>query len=227
MSSPNQHQHRDPLTDEQITELLMPIHQGRVYFAKDGTRRLTHQDVRRRLTQIFGFTGWGEEIITNECIEERKADRSDLVILTYRAHVRLHIRDGRGGSLTFFDGIGIWDGTQRELRRGVVETITQAKHNVANGASTVGFLRAALSLGDQFGGSLHLDEPPAHGFIQGTLSHPFVPPPPPVDYYGTEATIPAQSGSADDDANSTDDEETTPDDAHEEHHDEEPEEVTA
>lgn len=160
------------LTDHQTRELLKPIDPLRVFVAQDGTRRLRHQDVRRRLSQIFGFTGWAEEIISTTCIEERKEERTGLMVLTYSAHVRVHIRDGRGGSLTFFDGIGVWDGTQRKLRPGFTETVVQARHNVANGAASVAFLRAVLSLGDQFGLSLHLDVPPTHGYVRYTLTLP-------------------------------------------------------
>lgn len=213
VSSPTDTPNPQPLnmlSDEQVAALLQPLDPGRIFWANDGTRRLKHQDVRRRLTQIFGFAGWAEEIISNECIDERKDEKTGLIALTYQAHVRLHIRDGRGGSLTFFDGMGIWDDTQRQLKPGFCESVTQARHNIANGASSVGFLRAVMSLGDQFGGSLHLKVPPAHGFIQGTLTHPFIEPPQPA--------VPAQSEapSAESTSTSGDDDqgESKPDDAY-------------
>lgn len=160
------------LTPAQIHELLHPLDPTRVHIKEpDGLRYLKQEDVRRRLTQIFGPTGWGEENLSLRCISSNKDERSGLTVIIYEARVRLHIRDGHGGSLTFFDGVGIFDGTQRPVKRGVLETVVQAHHNVANAACSAAFVRAAASLGDQFGLSLYSDNP-GQPYVGHTLALP-------------------------------------------------------
>lgn len=167
-----------PLSVEQIAELLKPINPMRVTNDQpDGLSRLKQHDVRRRLTQIFGPTGWGEENLSLRCISSTKDERSGLTVIIYEARVRLHIRDGRGGSLTFFDGVGIFDGTQRPVKRGTLETVVQAHHNVANAACSAAFVRAASSLGDQFGLSFYgEDHDPRHSYVGHSLPYTGLPP---------------------------------------------------
>ncbi len=211
------------LTDEQIRELLKPLDPIHVYFDRDGLRRVKVQYVRMRLTQIFGFTGWGEEIISNALVDEYKEPRTGQSVVTFRAHVRLHIHPPRGRS-TFFDGVGVFEGGQGggpDNKRGRVLSVAQTKHMVSMGASSFALCRAALSLGDQFGGALHLDEQPVHGFIKGTLTHPFVEPEPPINYYSGTSAIPAQATSTDEEEHADPDPSATTEEPSSENYDDE------
>jgi hypothetical protein len=167
------------LTEQQVRELLQPMQRERVHVDHEGLSRLKHHDVRRRLTQIFGPVGWSEENRSIECIAQYKEpagrNRPEIHVVVYRAVVRLHIRDGRGGSLAFWDGVGVFDGSQSSVKRGSVESVPQTHHTVANGACSVAFLRAAISLGDQFGLSLYTDAP-GEPYVGHTLTHPGVVP---------------------------------------------------
>lgn len=177
------------LSDDQVAELLKPVDPARITNDQpDGLHRLKHEDVRRRLTQIFGPMGWGEENLSLRCISSTRDEKSGLTVIIYEARVRLHIRDGRGGSVTFFDGVGIFDGTQRRVKRGALETVVQAHHNVANAACSAAFVRAAASLGDQFGLSLYSDAP-WEPYVRHTLAHPGItaPAPPAVPAQATAA----------------------------------------
>lgn len=207
---------RAPLSQDQVAELLKAIDAIRVTFDQpDGLARLKHEDIRRRLIQIFGPTGWGLEIISSECIHQGQDPKSrNLTIIVYEAHVRLHIHPPNGKS-TFFDGTGVWDGTQRQLKRGTVESVTQARHNIKAAAESAALCRAVINLGDQFGLSLYSDDPrrpyvrysiPYTGPEEHTVSVPVQASPP-------DAEVPGDT--------KPDDGSDTPD-AYEQHYDEDP-----
>lgn len=166
---------RSALFIRQMEELQKPLDPSMVLLEEhDGTKRLKHQAVRLLLTEIFGQHAWSDESLSTRHISSRQDERTGATVVIYEARVRLHVQFD-GVPPNFYDGIGIWDGTQRMVKRGVGESVVQAHHNVANAAASAAFLRAALSLGPRFGGTLHMDNPYDPNNIRRTLVLPPVP----------------------------------------------------
>lgn len=163
---------RSALFIQQMIECQKPLDPDMVLLDEhDGTKRLKHQAVRLLLTEIFGQHAWGSESLSLRCISSKQDEKTGLTVIIYETRVRLRVQFD-GCPPTFYDGIGIWDGTQRQVKRGVLESVVQAHHNVANAADSAAFLRAALSLGPRFGGTLHMDNPYDPSNIRRTLVLP-------------------------------------------------------
>lgn len=91
-------------TDEQIEQLLKPIHPSRVVKDPKGMQYIEQHDVRAHLTRVFSFGNWGHEVTRLALVFEEptkildkqtgkpKPDRWDVC---YSASVRLTVR-GQG-----------------------------------------------------------------------------------------------------------------------------------
>jgi hypothetical protein len=144
------------LSPAQVVELLHPLEDGpHIQQDASGKRRLRHEYIRARLIQIFGFNGWGEQDLELTPIYEGK-EKTGWVTVAYRARQRLIIRNPDGSVRTFFDGAGAWGSASSNSNR---LTLWEVHSDAMNGARSVAFCRAAMSLGTQFGLSLYAEHP--------------------------------------------------------------------
>lgn len=96
------------LSAAQVLQLLEPLQNGEhIEQLDNGQWRLHHAYVRARLTQIFGFNGWGEQDLELAVVHESH-DKQGFFTVAYRARQRLIIRNEDGSVRTFFDGAGAW-----------------------------------------------------------------------------------------------------------------------
>lgn len=155
------------LEPRQIDALLAGLDKDRIKFRKadDGfaSSYLEGWDVRRRLTQIFGFGGWSEEILN--CQQVYKGEKQSYYYVVYMAKVRLTVHDIHGRPICSTDGVGAGDERWKNGMDGAVFF-----HNAATTACTTALKRAALLWGDQFGLSLY-DEGSAQPVIRASLAY--------------------------------------------------------
>lgn len=146
---------RDRLTAEQWRCLLAPISPDRVN-KRDGNDYLEQWDVRRWLTRVFGPGGWDLESRELTCIREHGVQTAAQANQTpkwrwwvsYRAQVRLYVRDQWGQPL------GYWDGSAADEKANQPGH-GDAHHGAMTSAESTALKRAAINLGDAFGLSLY------------------------------------------------------------------------
>lgn len=146
------------LSMDQIHELIQPMDAESVDLfrrASDNQVNLRHEHVRRRLIEIYGFDGWGEQHLGHEKIHESKS-REGFYTVAYTAQVRLILRFPDGSVRTFFDGAGAWGRSADDKNR---INVWDLHSDALNGARSVAFCRAAKSLGPQFGLGLYSKDP--------------------------------------------------------------------
>ncbi len=142
------------LSAAQVQELLQPLEYGDHVEEKDGQYRLRHRYIRARLTQIYGFNGWGEQDLELTLIHENTDKSTGETVVASRARQRLIIRNPDGSVRTSYDGAGSWGTAATRSKRAAVWEIHS---DAMNGARSVAFCRAAMSLGQQFGLSLYTE----------------------------------------------------------------------
>jgi len=149
------------LTVEQYNALAGPINPNRVREHDDGTPWLEGADVKRWLTRIFGYGGWGRETlhtaVHGQVQVPAEHDESKLVWeVTREATVRLIVRTPSGAVLTTFDGTAVCTMTRPVLG--------EAHNDATNTAETNALKRAARDLSDVFG----------LGLAAGVLLKPYI-----------------------------------------------------
>ena len=139
------------LTRPQVDALLHPIAGARVSKNREGLSHVEAYDVRRRLTNIFGFGGWSGEVIGMELIGELptmvgKGDKQKPgVTVGYRCTYRLTIH----ATDAVYTETAAGDGTMGENSR------WDAHDFAMKTAESQALKRCAINLGDQFGLSLY------------------------------------------------------------------------
>lgn len=156
------------LTKQQVDALLRPIHPSRVLQDNKGMAHVSQQDIRAHLTRIFGFAGWSDELLDLTLIREApgkdKQGKDKGWAVTYRATVRLTVRDPQGRSLASYDDVGT--GTSPNL-----PTVGDAHDFACKVAVSMALKRAATNLGDGFGLSLY-NKGQRSALVKGTLVVP-------------------------------------------------------
>jgi hypothetical protein len=138
-------------TDRQILLLQSPIDTGRVQHLKNFSH-LEAWDVRRYLTRVFGFTGWGIQTMELTCVATNSVQNGDRWkhTVVYRAQVRLTVKDTAGNV------IGQWDdGASGDAIN--LPSLGDAHDFAMKTALSQALKRCAVNLGDQFGLSLYND----------------------------------------------------------------------
>jgi hypothetical protein len=141
--------------EDQVERLLRPIRPNRV-FHNQGNSNVAGWDIRAHLNRMFGFDGWDVEIVELEVIHEvprenpAKNGRQGWTgwYVTYRAKVRLTVRDPDGRVATVKEGIATGSGQNQPH-------LHDAHDLAMKNADTYALKRAAMNLGDQFGLSLY------------------------------------------------------------------------
>lgn len=139
------------LTAEQVEALLRPIKPQRVMRDNNGMAHVSQQDIRAHLTRMFGFGGWSSEIRSLDLVAELPVTTKggkDAWAITYRAMVRLTIRDPQGAVVASYDDVGT--GTSPSL-----PSKGDAHDFACKVAVSIALKRAATNLGDGFGLSLY------------------------------------------------------------------------
>ena len=142
------------LTREQVDALLQPIAGARVS-KKDNQSHVEAYDIRRRLTNIFGFGGWGEDSSTELIYETFDGitvgrDEKPGVEVGYKARCVLTVYGiGPAGRDAVFAEEAF--GGQRMG----VKSRGDCHDFAVKTAESQAFKRAAVNLGDQFGLSLY------------------------------------------------------------------------
>lgn len=156
------------LTVEQYNALAGPINPNRVREHDDGTPWIEGTDVRRWLTRIFGYGGWGSETLRTVVLGEEMVPADDGETkpawqVTRETTVRLTVRTPAGAVLTTFDGTAACTKT--------CATLGEAHNDATNTAETFALKRAAANLSDLFGLGLRVGvllKP----YIGGALARP-------------------------------------------------------
>jgi hypothetical protein len=183
------------LTRQQIDALLKPIHPKRVLHDNKGMAHVSQQDVRAHLTRIFGFGGWSSEVVDLTLVREApgvgKDGKDKGWAVTYRARVRLSVRDPQGAPVADFEDVAT--GTSPNL-----PTLGDAHDFACKVAVSMALKRAATNLGDGFGLSLY-NKGQTAPLVIGTLVMP--------DGPGTDVSeqVPEQVSMGHDDAGSVSD----------------------
>ena len=142
------------LTHAQVQQLLQGLEDGpHLLREKSGKLRLHHGYIRARLTQIFGFNGWGEQTLSLNRLRD-DVDKSGEIVVAYAAQVRLIIRNDDGSVRNFSDGAGAW-GVAHQGSKTAPPPIWEMHSDAMNGALTVGLCRAVINFGEQFGLSIY------------------------------------------------------------------------
>jgi recombination DNA repair RAD52 pathway protein len=167
-------------TDQQIEQLLKPIHPSRVAKDPKGMSYIEQHDVRAHLTRVFGFGNWEHELTRLELVFEEptksldkntgkpKPDRWDVC---YSASVRLLVK-GYGPPFPNHSNY-------EDAATGFAQNQTRGEaHDLAlKSAVSTALKRAATSLGDQFGLSLYAGT--TNALVRGVLG--WEPPEPEVE----------------------------------------------
>jgi len=157
------------LTEQQVRQLLTPIHPSRVLRDPRGNNHVSQQDVTAHLIRVFGFGNFETEVTEVRCVFEEPRANRDTGVLTgrwdvcYLARVRLTVKNPDGTYLTSFE-----DGsthTAQNLARG------DAHDNAYKSALSLAKKRAAVNLGDNFGLSLY-NKGQMSALVMGTLVKP-------------------------------------------------------
>lgn len=154
------------LDEKQIEQLLKPINLKRIVKAQ-GHSHVSQQDITAHLIRMFGFGGFDIEVAQTELVfEEPRANAQGEPTgrwdVTYRALVRLTIRNKQGEHVAFYENGSMG------------EALNQARgqaHDLAyKSAISLSVKRAAIALGDQFGLSLY-NKGQTAALVQATLVH--------------------------------------------------------
>jgi len=110
-------------------------------------------DVRRTLTRIFGFGGWGDETLELTCTHEIQIPPTNPKgrprwTVIYRAQVRLNVRTPDGRPLASFDDAASGDSQNQP-------SLADAHDMAMKTALSQALKRCAVNLGDQLGLSLY------------------------------------------------------------------------
>lgn len=152
------------LNAAQVRELLLDLQDGdHIKKEKSGKLRLRHEYIRARLTQIFGFNGWGEQNLKAWEVH-RSTDRTGETVVAYGAQQRLILRNDDGSVRNFFDGTGAWGLAGKGI------PVWEMHSDAMNGACSVALCRAVMNLGPQFGLSLYAEDP-ATAVVGYSLPH--------------------------------------------------------
>lgn len=139
------------LTDRQVKLLASPIDPGRVARDGKGFNHLQVWDIRRYLTRVFGFAGWGEDITDVTLISERHTpngtDRFKHTVI-YRVTSKLSLYATDGTLLTSYSGSAVGEAINQP-------SLADAHDLALKTAASQALKRAAHNLGDQFGLSLY------------------------------------------------------------------------
>lgn len=139
------------LSRQQVDALLHPIAGARVSKNRDGMSHVEAYDVRRRLTNIFGFGGWSGEVVSMDLIAEvptqvgKGDNKRPGVTVGYRCTYRLTIH----ATGAVYTETAAGDGTMGENSR------WDAHDFAIKTAESQALKRCAINLGDQFGLSLY------------------------------------------------------------------------
>lgn len=155
------------LTRPQVEALLRPINPRRVLKDNKGMAHVSQQDVRAHLTRIFGFGGWSSEVVDLTLVREApgmKDGKEKGWAVTYRATVRLTVRDPQGALLAVYEDVAT--GTSPNL-----PTVGDAHDFACKVAVSMALKRAATNLGDGFGLSLY-NKGQTSALVIGTLVMP-------------------------------------------------------
>lgn len=158
----------DRLTPRQWGWLLAPINPGRVQ-TRDGHHNLEQWDVRRWLDRIFGLAGWDCQTLELTCVQERIEDdganergtKKYRHWVSYRAQVRLIVRDRHGRILARYDDASVQSSANQPEH-------ARAHDQAAKSALSGALKRAAVNLGDQFGLALYSKDPAVLNLRDGT-----------------------------------------------------------
>ena len=134
------------LSDIQIDALLQPIASARVS-KKDGQSHVEAYDIRRRLTNIFGFAGWSED--TTELVMLYEQSKQDKDQTRWRAAYRATVRLQVAGATYTESAVGTNFGWLPDSKR------DEAHDMAMKTAASQALKRCAINLGDQFGLSLY------------------------------------------------------------------------
>ena len=152
----------DRLTAEQYEALAAPIDEDRrVRRHDDGTPWIEGADVRRCLTRIFGYGGWGRRTTDKRQLGEElvTVGEDDAKAMVWRVTREVTVLL----TVTFADGsVGEYDGTAAVTVDHAV--LGQAHNDATNTAETYALKRAAVDFGDTFG----------LGLRAGVVSLPYV-----------------------------------------------------
>lgn len=153
------------LTPDQHRVLLMGINSNRVKVLR-GQSHVEAWDVRRTLTRIFGFGGWGLETIElalvreityapGELIRKRRdgatySNDAPVYTVVYRCQARLTIKNPDGSTGAVFEDGASGSGDNQP-------NLGDAHDQAMKTALSQALKRCAANLGDQFGLSLYND----------------------------------------------------------------------
>lgn len=142
---------RGRLSPEQVSVLLQPIKEFRVYQSQ-GHSHVAAFDITAHLTRMFGFDGWDKEILSLDVVRERMGHDTNESkknwYVTYRCLLRLTIYspDGRVAKIIEEGATG-----SAENQPSYGDAHDLAMKN----AISYAMKRAAKDLGDQFGLALY------------------------------------------------------------------------
>jgi hypothetical protein len=131
------------LTREQVDALLQPIAGARVS-QKQGMSHLEAYDVRRRIINLFGFTGWSGDVLSADLLYEQVSDDGKKVSVGYRVLYRLTLPDATYTEAACGDATNFPINKRGDAHDFAVKT-----------AESQALKRCAVNLGDQFGISLY------------------------------------------------------------------------
>ena len=155
-------------TEQQIDQLLKPIHPNRVLRDGKGHSHVSQQDILAHLIRVFGFGNFDIDVRETDCLfEQERADKAGALTgrydVCYRAMVRLTIRDTYGLEICHYEN-GSTATAQNQTRGDA--------HDLAyKSAISLSVKRAAIALGDQFGLSLY-NKGQTAALVMGTLARP-------------------------------------------------------
>lgn len=151
--APTPADHRHCLTEAQRAVLLQAIDPSRVK-TEAKMAHVEGWDVRRWLIRIFGFTGWGfqilETVMAFQGFPPDKDTGEKRVTVVYRVTGRLKVKCPCGEELTSWD-----DGACGAAVNFRMSMIGDAHDFAVKTANTQSLKRCAVNLGDMFGMSLY------------------------------------------------------------------------
>ena len=143
---------RGTLSQDQVTVLIEPIKEGRVYQAQ-GQSHVAAWDVTAHLTRMFGFGNWDKEIVSLDVVSQARGSELGITAkdgwyVTYRCVMRLHVRNESGVLVCSID-----DGATGTAQN--QPSLGDAHDFAMKNAISYALKRCAKDLGDQFGLSLY------------------------------------------------------------------------
>lgn len=125
------------LTNEQVKALLDPIDPSRVGKDGKGFSHVEAWDIRKRMNQIFGFTGWSADVIAMELVYEAPDEKNgkSRFSVGYRAQCRVTVGDATYTEWAAGDAIN--------------PTRADAHDQAMKTAESQAFKRCCVNLGDR------------------------------------------------------------------------------